>query len=90
MLRRNEQSGIAGRAAGVPHPDFDLCAGIRTHSRRQVSVVTKSGTNDFHGTAFEYFRNDVLDANNWFANNRPEKARAAAERFRRRAWRPDT
>jgi len=34
----------------------------------QVSVVTKSGTNTFHGTAFEYFRNDVLDANNWFAN----------------------
>jgi len=35
----------------------------------QVSVVTKSGTNTFHGTAFEYFRNDVLDANDWFADN---------------------
>ena len=35
----------------------------------QVSVVTKSGTNEFHGTAFEYFRNNALDANNWFANN---------------------
>ncbi len=34
----------------------------------QVSVVTKSGTNAFHGTAFEYFRNDILDANDWFAN----------------------
>ena len=34
----------------------------------QVSVVTKSGTNTFHGTAFEYFRNDKLDANDWFAN----------------------
>src|SRR5271166_3062789 len=34
----------------------------------QVSVVTKSGTNAFHGTAFEYFRNDKLDANDWFAN----------------------
>ncbi len=34
----------------------------------QVAVVTKSGTNGFHGTAFEYLRNDVLDANNWFAN----------------------
>lgn len=36
----------------------------------QVSVVTKSGTNDLHGAAFEYFRNNVLDANNWFANNK--------------------
>jgi len=33
-----------------------------------VSVLTKSGTNTFHGTAFEYFRNDKLDANDWFAN----------------------
>jgi Carboxypeptidase regulatory-like domain/TonB dependent receptor len=34
----------------------------------QISVVTKSGTNTFHGTAFEYFRNDKLDSNDWFAN----------------------
>src|SRR6267378_1983121 len=34
----------------------------------QVSIVTRSGTNAFHGTLFEYFRNDVLDARDWFAN----------------------
>jgi Carboxypeptidase regulatory-like domain/TonB dependent receptor-like, beta-barrel len=34
----------------------------------QISIVTRSGTNEFHGTIFEYFRNGVLDANNWFAN----------------------
>src|SRR5262249_41007942 len=34
----------------------------------QVSIVTRSGTNAFHGTLFEYFRNGVLDARDWFAN----------------------
>jgi hypothetical protein len=34
----------------------------------QISIVTRSGANAFHGTAFEYFRNDVLDANDWFVN----------------------
>lgn len=40
----------------------------------QISIVTRSGTNAFHGTLFEYFRNDVLDANDWFngyTNNPP-------------------
>jgi carboxypeptidase family protein/TonB-dependent receptor-like protein len=34
----------------------------------QVVLATRSGTNMFHGGVFEYFRNDVLDANSWFAN----------------------
>ncbi len=34
----------------------------------QVSIVTRSGTNQFHGSLFEYLRNEKLDANNWFAN----------------------
>ena len=34
----------------------------------QIQIATRSGTNDFHGTVFDYFRNDVFDANDWFAN----------------------
>jgi len=51
-------------------PEFGRAPGA------QVSVATKSGTNQLHGSAFEYLRNDKVDANDWFANSagvaRPE------------------
>ncbi len=31
-----------------------------------VSILTKSGTNDFHGTFYEYFRNDIFDTKDYF------------------------
>lgn len=41
----------------------------------QVSFITKSGTNALHGSAFEYFRNDDLDARNFFAGVKKDKLR---------------
>jgi len=34
-----------------------------------VNIATRSGGNDFHGEAFEFFRNDALDARNFFTFN---------------------
>ena len=38
-----------------------------THSGGLVNVVTRSGTNSYHGSAFEFIRNNYIDATNFFA-----------------------
>jgi hypothetical protein len=43
-------------------------------SGAQISVVTKSGTNDFHGSGYLYHRHEGLNANNWL-NNRDGRQR---------------
>jgi len=39
------------------------------------NLVTKSGTNAFHGSVWEYFRNDKLDANQYFLNQQPDPSK---------------
>src|SRR5215510_9419011 len=38
------------------------------NSGASISIATRSGTSEFHGTAFGFFRNDALNSNDWFAN----------------------
>jgi len=47
----------------------------------QISVVTKSGGNAFHGSVFEYLRNDALDAANFFDNIIGQKSKLRLNQF---------
>jgi hypothetical protein len=37
-------------------------------SGAQIAIVTRSGSDQFHGSIYEFFRNEKLDANDWFLN----------------------
>src|SRR5947207_1431983 len=80
-------TGVEGVSVGgfaIPNPDAisefkiqtsSYDAGYGRNPGANVNVITKSGTNAFHGTAFEFFRNTALTANDWFRNfNRQPKA----------------
>ncbi|WP_232298939.1 TonB-dependent receptor [Granulicella tundricola] len=76
----NFGSGRAGdfvQQAGIPIPNPDALeefkiqtanydAGFGRDAGANVDVVTKSGTNSFHGSLWEFLRNDVLNANDTF------------------------
>src|SRR6185295_4705590 len=38
------------------------------NSGASISIATRSGTSDFHGTGFYFLRNEALNANEWYAN----------------------
>ena len=58
------------------------------HSTGVISAVTRGGTNDLHGSLFEFVRNDKFDATNFFFNaTGRKKPRAAIQPVRRlRRW----
>ena len=80
------QGGGAG-SGGIPIPNPDAIQEFKVQTAlydaaygrsagANVSVITKSGSNGYHGSVFEFFRNDVLNANDFFRNQtgqpRPE------------------
>ena len=69
--------GVAFGSFVLPIPDAIAEFKIQTSSYdsgygrgpgASVNVITKTGTNQFHGDAFEFFRNTDLNANDWFRN----------------------
>ena len=73
----SNDSGIYA-GIGIPNPDSIQEFKIQTSTYdasygrnpgANVNVVTKSGTNQWHGTAFEFFRNAQLNANDFFYNS---------------------
>ena len=65
-------SGVSGIMMGVDTiQEFrvstsSFSAEFGRNSGGVISAITKSGTNQFHGTAFEFLRNNDLDARNFF------------------------
>jgi len=68
------EAGVFGTPATILPIEAISEAAIQTNveaefgrnSGATVNIVTKSGTNDYHGSLFEFFRNDKLDARNFF------------------------
>jgi hypothetical protein len=75
----SDVQGSAAGSGGIPIPNPDSIqefkvqtglydAGFGRYAGANVSLITKTGGNDFHGAVFEFFRNEVLNANDFFFN----------------------
>ena len=75
----SDVQGSASSSGGIPIPNPDAIqefkvqtglydASYGRYGGANISVVTKSGTDSYHGSVFEFFRNDVLNANDYFLN----------------------
>src|SRR3989440_3135077 len=71
----NNRATNAAASVAVPAPESILEFKVQTSlypatlgrgAGGSIQAVTKSGSNDFHGAAYEYFQNDALNANNPF------------------------
>jgi Carboxypeptidase regulatory-like domain/TonB dependent receptor len=76
----NDVQGSGSSSGGLPIPNPDTIyefkvqtglydASYGRYGGANVSVITKTGGNAYHGAFFEFFRNDVLNANDFFLNS---------------------
>jgi hypothetical protein len=80
MMKRHRRAGAhergnighpeSGFDPAVPRADQQLRPEYGNYNGGMINVVTKSGSNAFHGDAFEFLRNTDLDARNFFDNTR--------------------
>ncbi len=82
-----------GGSSGSVMPSIDSVAEFRNMTSNysaeyglatasQISTVIKSGTKEFHGEAWEFFRNDALDARNYFNPSSESSRRTALQHIR--------
>jgi TonB dependent receptor/Carboxypeptidase regulatory-like domain len=80
----NDVQGSASGSGGIPIPNPDSVqefkvqtglydAGYGRYGGANVSVITRSGSNTLHATAFEFLRNEILNANDFFLNQAGQK-----------------
>src|SRR6201996_112734 len=73
----SDVQGSGSGSGGIPLPNPDTLQELQEHTGQydagygryagaNVSLVTKTGANTFHGNVFEFFRNKVLNANDFF------------------------
>ena len=82
LINGVSDKGLSGGAVTVPNADIvqefqeltlNMSAQYGNSASAIVNVVTKSGTNSLHGSAYEFLRNDKLDANSFFFNQQSVK-----------------
>src|SRR6202008_2696557 len=75
----SDVQGSAAGSGGIPIPNPDSIqefkvqtalydAGFGRYGGADVSLITKTGGDDFHGTIFDFLRNELLNANDFFLN----------------------
>jgi hypothetical protein len=77
LINGSSNKGLSGGTVTLPNPDIveefqmltlNMSAQYGNSAGSLTNIITKSGTNDFHGTAFYFLRRDGLDANDFFRN----------------------